>query len=112
MSQNEESSTPSISERKAQFKDDARSSRFTFRKRAEELLRQDMKEEALAICDPQVAALAKCSQETGLWVVFQCQDKLKEVNACLAIHNGPEAWEKYKLKNKEMLDRRARGDVS
>mmetsp|Transcript_16531 Transcript_16531/g.21632 ORF Transcript_16531/g.21632 Transcript_16531/m.21632 type:complete len:113 (-) Transcript_16531:135-473(-) len=95
---------------KAQFKDDARQSRFTFRKRAEELLRQDMKEEALAICKPQVGTFAKCAEEQSLMVVFRCQDKLKEVNSCLADHNGPEAWEKYKAKNAAMLARRGRGD--
>lgn len=97
---------------KARFKEDARQSRFSFRRRAEELLRQDLREEALEKCKPQVAAFAECAQETGLMVVFSCQGKLKEVNKCMAIHNGPEAWEQYKEKHRELLERRARGDAT
>jgi len=101
-----------IAEEKANFKEDARQSRFSFRRRAEDLLRQDLKEEALAKCKPQVGAFAECASETGFMVIFKCKGKLAEVNKCLAIHNGPEAWEAYKEKHRQLLERRARGDAT
>ena len=98
-------------EYKARIKSDARESRLSFRNRAEDLLRRDLKEEALNICKLQLGQFAECAQETGLMVVFRCQGKLKELNKCLAIHNGEEAWVKYKEKHKDVLERRARGQM-
>uniref|UniRef100_A0A7S3P8B7 COX assembly mitochondrial protein n=1 Tax=Amphora coffeiformis TaxID=265554 RepID=A0A7S3P8B7_9STRA len=95
----------------ARMKDDMRQSRFSFRNRAEYLLRRDMKEEALQThCKTQVSDFASCAQEQGLFVVFTCQPMLKKLNECLAIHNGEEAWERYKEAHKEELERRSRGE--
>ena len=95
----------------ARMKDEGRSSRFSFRNRAEHLLRRDMKEEAMQVhCKTQVADFAGCANEQGLLVVFACQPALKTLNQCLAIHNGEEAWERYKLAHKDELDRRSRGE--
>ena len=103
--------TTNSAEYKSRVKDDARESRLSFRRRAEDLLRRDLKDEALAICKPQLGEFAECAEETGLMVVFRCQGKLKELNKCLAIHNGEEAWEKYKIKHKDRLDRQSRGQM-
>ena len=95
----------------ARMKADGRDSRLSFRNRAEYLLRRDLKEEAMQIhCQKQVADFAECAKESGLWVVFTCQPKLKQLNACMAIHNGEEAWQKYKQAHKDELERRSRGE--
>jgi hypothetical protein len=102
---------PSAAEAAARMKDEGRSSRFSFRNRAEYLLKRDLKEEALQVhCKTQVSDFAQCAQEQGLYVVFACQPFLKKLNACLAIHNGEEAWQKYKEAHKEELERRSRGE--
>ena len=95
----------------ARMKDDGRASRFSFRNRAEYLLRRDMKEEAMQVhCKQQVADFANCAKEQGLFVVFACQPALKTLNECLAIHNGEEAWQRYKEAHKDELERRSRGE--
>lgn len=95
----------------ARMKDEGRSSRFSFRNRAEYLLRRDMKEEAMQIhCKTQVMDFAECAKAQGLYVVFACQPALKKMNECLAIHNGEEAWQVYKEKHKDELERRSRGE--
>lgn len=99
----------SIAEKARNLKDFDRGERLSFRNRAEHLLRRDMKEQAMEICKPQVQGFAECAQEKGLWVVVSCRDKLKAVNECLAIHNGEEAWQKYKEAHKEELELRSRG---
>jgi Cytochrome c oxidase biogenesis protein Cmc1 like len=95
-------------EHRARLKDSARESRFQFRNIAEHTLRRELKEEALETCDPQVRAFAECAEEKGLMVVVSCRALFKEVNACLAIYNGPEAWEAYKAKHEGEIQRRAR----
>jgi COX assembly mitochondrial protein 1 len=87
----------------ARLKDDGRSARLSFRRFAEHRLRQELKDKALRICDPQVKAFAECAQEKGLMVVFSCREYHQQVRECLTIHNGEEAWEKYKLENAERL---------
>jgi Cytochrome c oxidase biogenesis protein Cmc1 like len=94
--------------RKARLKDMARESRFNFRNLAEHQLRRELKEEAMEICNPEIKNFAECSQEKGLMVVFSCQSLFREVNKCLQIHNGEEAWQKYKLKHEDEIERRAR----
>ena len=96
-------------ELKARLKEAARENRLSFRNRAEQLLRYEMKEEAKEICKPHVNAFAECAQENGLWVVWSCQDKLKQLNACMAKHNGEEAWQKYKEAHQKELEVRAQG---
>ena len=99
----------SDADRLARTKDVARESRLSFKNRAEHLLRADLKEEARAKCRDYIAAFANCAQEQGLWVVFRCQDKLKDLNECMAIHNSEEVWQKYKEDHKEELAIRAKG---
>ena len=95
-------------EKKARMKDMARESRFNFRNLAEHQLRRELKEEAIEICNPELKKFAECSQEKGLMVVFSCQALFREVNKCLQIHNGEEAWQKYKVKHADEIERRAR----
>ena len=95
-------------EKKARMKDMARDSRFNFRNLAEHQLRRELKEEAIEICNPQLKDFAECSQEKGLMVVFSCKSLFQEVNKCLQIHNGEEAWQRYKLKHADEIERRAR----
>jgi Cytochrome c oxidase biogenesis protein Cmc1 like len=104
------SSAPSddSSETKARMKDLARDSRFTFRNLAEHQLRRELKEEALEICNPQLKDFAGCAQEKGLMVVFSCNSLFGKVNECLNEHNGEEAWQKYKAKHADEIERRAR----
>jgi hypothetical protein len=62
----------------------------------------------MEICNPEIKSFAECSQEKGLMVVFSCQSLFQEVNKCLQIHNGEEAWQKYKEKNADEIEKRAR----
>jgi Cytochrome c oxidase biogenesis protein Cmc1 like len=95
-------------EKKARLKEMARDSRFNFRNLAEHQLRRELKEEAIEICNPEIKNFAECSQEKGLMVVFSCQPLFRKVNECLKIHNGEEAWQKYKTKHADEIIRRAR----
>jgi N-acetylglucosamine kinase-like BadF-type ATPase len=97
-----------LSESRARMKEMARDSRFNFRNLAEHQLRRELKEEAIEICNPQLKEFAECSQEKGLMVVFSCQSFFQKVNECLNEHNGVEAWEKYKAKHADEIERRAR----
>lgn len=109
------SSTPPVpddrnddAEKKARLKDMARESRFTFRNLAEHQLRRELKEEAMELCNPEIKTFAECAQEKGLMVVFSCQPLFKKVNECMQKHNGEEAWQKYKTKHADEIERRAR----
>jgi hypothetical protein len=104
-----EEDTAEIAEKARNLKDFDRGERLSFRNRAEHLLRRDMKEQAMESCKLQVQAFAECARENGLWVVYSCRDKLKGVNECLAVHNGEEAWQRYKEAHKEELELRSRG---
>jgi hypothetical protein len=105
----EEDTNVAIAEKARNLKDFDRGERLSFRNRAEHLLRRDLKEHAMELCKPQVQAFAECAQEKGLWVVVSCRDKLKGVNECLSIHNGEEAWQRYKEAHKVELELRSRG---
>jgi hypothetical protein len=59
-------------------------------------------------CRPQVTEFAECAQEKGLMVIFSCNQFHRAVQECLAIHNGEEAWQKYKAANEDEIARRAR----
>lgn len=104
----DEQNDEAASEKKARMKDMARDSRFNFRNLAEHQLRRELKEEAIEICNPEIKKFAECSQEKGLMVVFSCQALFREVNKCLQIYNGEEAWQKYKAKHADEIERRAR----
>lgn len=67
-----------------------------------------MKEEALEICNAQVKDFAECAQENGLWVIWSCRKQHNAIKQCLSIHNGEEAWERYKEKHAHELEQRAR----
>ena len=95
-------------EKRARSKDMARDSRFTFRNLAEHQFRREVKEEAMEICNPEIKNFAECSQEKGLMVVFSCQSLFREVNKCLQLHNGEEAWQKYRAKHADEIEKRAR----
>lgn len=95
-------------EARARMKDLARDSRFTFRNLAEHQLRRELKDEAMEICNPQLKDFAECAQEKGLLVVFSCSPLFRKVNECLNEHNGEEAWQKYKAKHADEIERRAR----
>jgi COX assembly protein 1 len=101
------SSPPPTAEEIARFKDAGRESRFHFRNLAEHQLRQQLKDEALEICDPHVAKFAECAKEKGLLVVWSCRHFYKDVQNCLSIHNSEEAWQKYKAANEDEIERRA-----
>ena len=91
------------------MKERARASRLTdsklsFKNYAEHQLRLQLKDEALEICKPQIGEFAECAQEKGLMVVWSCRSLHKAVHNCLAVHNGEEAWQKYKLEHKAELE--------
>lgn len=90
------------------MKETARDSRFHFRNLAEHQLRRELKEEAMEKCTPQLHEFAECSQEKGLMVVFSCQSLFRKVNECLQEHNSDAAWQKYKLKHEDEIEKRAR----
>ena len=92
-------------EAKARIKDSGRESRLSFKKFAEHQLRKELKEIALAKCRDQVQAFGRCAQENGLMVVWTCRPFFKEVNACLAIHNSEEEWQKYKKIHQAEIDK-------
>ncbi|GKY96033.1 hypothetical protein MPSEU_000563700 [Mayamaea pseudoterrestris] len=95
-------------EGKARAKDAARESRFSFRNFAEHSMRREMKEEAMEICNPQVKDFAECAQDKGLLVVWSCSKQHNAIKKCLALHNGEEAWERYKMKHAEELEQRSK----
>jgi Cytochrome c oxidase biogenesis protein Cmc1 like len=95
-------------EARARVKDMARESRFTFRNLAEHQLRRELKEEAMELCNPEIKDFAECAQEKGLMVVFSCKSLFQKVNECMQLHNGEEAWQKYKAKHADEIERRAR----
>jgi Cytochrome c oxidase biogenesis protein Cmc1 like len=95
-------------EAKARLKDMARESRFTFRNLAEHQLRRELKEEAIDLCNPEIRDFAECSQEKGLMVVFSCKSLFQKVNECMQVHNGEEAWQRYKTKHADEIERRAK----
>ena len=94
---------------KARAKELGRGSRLSFRNIAEHQLRQELKEEALEICDPEIKAFAQCAQEKGLMVVFSCRSLFHKVNECLNKHAGEEAWQKYKAEHEDEIEYRATG---
>lgn len=98
----------SSTERDARMKDRARESRLSFRNIAEQSLRRELKEDAIAICKPEIGTFAECAQANGLWVVWTCRDLYKEVNACMQKHNGEEAWQKYKAAHEQEIQRRSK----
>jgi hypothetical protein len=100
--------TDAALEKKARLRDMARESRFNFRNLAEHQLRRELKEVAMETCNPQIKAFAECSQEKGLMVVFSCQSLFREVNKCMQIHNGEEAWQKYKAEHEDEIQRKAK----
>jgi Cytochrome c oxidase biogenesis protein Cmc1 like len=99
--------TRSEAEMKGRMKDYARESRFTFRNAAEYQLKRELKEEAMEKCYEQLKNFAVCSEAKGLMVIISCRPLFQKVNECLGKHNGEEAWQAYKEKNKDELERRA-----
>jgi hypothetical protein len=95
-------------EGKARAKEYARDSRFSFRNFAEHSMRREMKEEAMEICNAHVKEFAECAQEKGLLVVWSCSKQHKAIKECLAIHNGEEAWERYKERHAVELEQRSK----
>ena len=96
-------------ELRARLKDTARESRLSFKQRAEDLLRYELKADATEKCKPYIKSFGDCAKQEGLWVVFKCRSQLQEMNGCMALHNGPEAWQKYKEEHKKELELRAQG---
>ena len=92
-------------EAKLRIKDSGRESRLSFKKFAEHQLRKELKEIALVKCKAQVKAFGDCAKESGLLVVWNCRQKSKDVNACLAIHNSEEEWQKYKTLHQDEIDK-------
>ena len=103
------SSEQGSAERNARLKDLGRGSRLSFKNIAESRLRQDLKEEAMEICDPQIKAFAECSKEKGLMVIFSCNHLFKKINECMSIQNGEEAWERYKKEHANEIEAKATG---
>ena len=106
MSTNEETLD---TEKRARAKSEARDGRLSFRNFAESQMRREFKDAAVEVCNPQIQEFAKCAQEQGLMVVFNCQQKKKDINDCMFIHNSDEAFQKYLLANPEEVARRTKG---
>ncbi len=97
-------SSPSpTAEEKARIKDAGRDGRLSFRKFGEHQLRREFKDMAIDKCRTEINAFGKCAQDNGLMVVWRCRHLNKELNACMAIHNSHEAFEKYKEENQDAL---------
>lgn len=97
---------PPSAEGKARIKEAGREGRLSFRNFAEHQMRREFKDMALEKCQDHVRDFAECAQESGLMVVFNCRHHSKALNACMAIHNSNEAFEKYKEEHKEELEKR------
>ena len=106
MSTNEETID---AEKRSRAKAAARDGRLTFRNFAEGQMRREFKDAAVEVCNPQIQEFAKCAQEQGLMVVFNCQHKKKDINECMFIHNSDDAFQKYLLANPEEVSRRTKG---
>ncbi len=96
------SSSPSTAD-VARTKDVGRDGRLSFRKFGEHQLRREFKDLAIEKCRNEINAFGKCAQDNGLLVVWNCRHLNKELNACMAIHNSKEAFEKYKEENEDLL---------
>jgi hypothetical protein len=90
-----------------QIKSDGRDSRLTFKNHAESSLRRDLKEESLDKCKPQVKNFAICAEEKGLLVVMSCRKQLRELNKCMELYNSEEAFQAYKEKHSDVLERKS-----
>lgn len=96
-------------EQKQKLKEASRDGRLSFRKFGEHQLRREFKDMAIEKCRDHINAFGKCAQEQGLLVVFNCRQFNKDLNACMAIHNSNEAFEKYKQENEEALMKKIPG---
>ena len=90
-------------EQKAKVKEASRDGRLSFRKFGEHQLRREFKDMAIEKCRDKINAFGKCAQEQGLLVVFKCRQFNKDLNACMAVHNSHEAFEKYMKENEDAL---------
>lgn len=107
MSSSPPKATPDAkAEAKARIKDAGREGRLSFRNFAEHQMRREFKDMALDKCSEHVRRFALCAEEQGLMVVFNCRHHSKALNECMAVHNSPEAFEKYMVEHKEELEKR------
>jgi hypothetical protein len=97
------SSTPPPPTNQPAKKDFDRDSRLSFKKFGEHQLRREFKDIAVEKCRTEINAFGKCAQENGLMVVWSCRHLNKGLNACMAINNSKEAFEKYKEENQDAL---------
>eukprot|EP00611_Tribonema_gayanum_P015660 TRINITY_DN2753_c0_g1_i1.p1 TRINITY_DN2753_c0_g1~~TRINITY_DN2753_c0_g1_i1.p1 ORF type:complete len:101 (-),score=18.41 TRINITY_DN2753_c0_g1_i1:64-366(-) len=87
----------------AQVKDGGRSDRLAWSKRAEQRLRDELKEIALKKCDAEVATFVACAKAKGLMVAFSCRTENRGMNECLHQFTNEAAFEKYKVMRGEEL---------
>jgi len=77
-------------------KDTSRESRLSFKKFEEHQLRGEFKQDALDKCQLQLQAFAECGKESGLMVVWNCQEFQKDVHDCMKLYMSDDQWELYK----------------
>lgn len=81
---------------KSVVKGDARSDRLTtLRKNNEEVLRKQLKNEAIAKCNWAFRDFAECSKAEGLAVVFKCREVNEIMGKCMSDHYNEEVFQKY-----------------
>ena len=69
-------------------------------------MRREFKDVALEQCQEPIREFAQCAQESGLLVVVKCRHLNKAINACMAVHNSNEAFEKYKQEHEDELNKK------
>ena len=90
---------------------DSLEGRLKWSKRAEMELGKELSQIALKNCKAAVAAFAHCATEEGLMVIFNCQTKNKEMNACLKQYTNEVAYEEYKLKRGREIAEQTRIEI-
>ena len=102
----------SLSEEKAKdaarSKDYDRDSRLSRQKKEEYRLRCELAEIAHEKCAQQFHDVHICAKENGFMAVWSCRKLLKRVEKCLELHNGEEAWQKFKAEREADIDKKER----
>lgn len=87
--------------------DPGRDGRLSWSKRAEYEARKELSAIATKKCDATLAAFSQCAKEQNLWVVFNCREENRKMNACLSQYTNEVAFEEYKLQRAIELDKQA-----
>lgn len=91
----------------ASVKDNAnRETRLSFRKFAENQMRNDFKADAMEKCDLQLGSFAECIKVEGLMAPFKCKSIKNDVDDCMRVYNSEERFRLYVKENEGLIDKK------